>query len=157
MVKCSAAAASYLSDKIKLVTGAGKQYVLFDYNMCLLTTEIVVWLNVKVRSQWSSQWANGAKRMKCGKDRTSYASQSTRMPDWNLESLTQYTVTWIYCVYFTYPSSSDASCLVRHVSVSSTYPGTSVGRSVILSISILSVSLRTHKASRRHCSGRHGD
>ena len=37
----SAAAASYLSDKIKLVTGAGKQYVLFDYNMCLLTTEIV--------------------------------------------------------------------------------------------------------------------
>ena len=35
----------------------------------------------------------------------------------------------------------------RHASVSTTYPGPSV----ILQISILSASLRPHKAPRRHC------
>ena len=49
--------------------------------------------------------------------------------------------------------------LYRHASVSGTYPSTSVGRAVgpsYFRISILSASLRPHKASRRQCSGRHG-
>ena len=45
--------------------------------------------------------------------------------------------------------------IFRHASVSSAYPGTSVRRSYF-QISILSASLSPHKASRRHCSGRHG-
>ena len=42
----------------------------------------------------------------------------------------------------------------RHASVSSTHPGQSIRRCV--GHSILSASLRPHKASRRRCDGRHG-
>ena len=47
----------------------------------------------------------------------------------------------------------------RHASVSSTYPGQSVRpyvRKWYFRISILSASLRPHKALRRHCGSRHG-
>ena len=64
-------------------------------------------------------------------------------------------------------STSSSSPISRHASVSSTYHGQSVRPSVIrksvspycpsyFRISILSASLRPHKALRRHCGGQHG-